>query len=106
MPPVIENSEPNPPDTGDGTTPPVIVPTGSATALWSVYNPTQQDINDLGAWLWSSNFITQLLQMFNDPMQAIIGLHKTFITPTVGTAQNIKVGYLDTVKTDSNSSGP
>ena len=90
-----QTTDPNPPDTGDGTTPPVIVPVGSASALWSVYNPTQQAINDLGSWLWSSNFVTQLLQMFNDPMQAIIGLHKTFITPNVGAAQNIRVGYLD-----------
>lgn len=90
-----QTTDPNPPDTGDGTTPPIVVPTGSASALWSVYNPTQQDINDLGSWLWSTNFVTQLLQMFNDPMQAIIGLHKTFITPTTGATQNIKVGYLD-----------
>lgn len=85
----------NPPDTGEGTTPPLVVPVGTASALWSVYNPTLAEINSLGGWLWSSNFIDQLLKMFNDPMQAIIGLHRTFIPPITGSRQNIQVGYLD-----------
>ena len=85
----------NPSDIGEGQTPPVVVPTSNASALWSVYNPSLAQINALGAWLWSSNFIDQLLKMFNDPMQAIIGLHKTFIPPVTGGSQNIKVGYLD-----------
>lgn len=85
----------NPPDTGGGLTPPIVVPVGSASALWSVYNPTLTEVNQLGSWLWSNNFIDQLLKMFNDPMQAIIGLHATFIQPITGSVQNIKVGYLD-----------
>lgn len=89
------NNVPNPPDTGGGTTPPIVVPVGSASALWAAYNPTQAEINSLGAWLWSNNFVDQLLKMFNDPMQAIIGLHKTFIPPITGAAQDIKVGYLN-----------
>ena len=89
------NTDPNPPDTGGGATPPIVVPVGSASALWAVYNPTQAEINSLGAWLWSNNFVDQLLKMFNDPMQAIIGLHKTFIPPITGAAQDIKVGYLN-----------
>lgn len=85
----------NPPDTGDGNTPPVVVPTGSASALWSVYNPTQAQLNSFGAWLWSSNFIDQVLKLFNNPMQAIIGVHKIFATPTISGSGSIVVGYLD-----------
>lgn len=81
--------------TGGGTTPPVIVPSGSAEALYSVYNPTNAEINSFGAWLWSPNFVDQLLKMFNDPMQAIIGLHKIFLTPSISGRGNIVVGYLD-----------
>ena len=88
-------NETNPPDTGGGVTPPLVVPVGSASALWAVYNPTQAQIDSLGAWLWSNNFVDQLLKMFNDPMQAIIGLHKTFIPPITGGVQDIKVGYLN-----------
>ena len=83
------------PETGEGTTPAVVLPTGSASALYSIYNPTQAQLNSLGAWLWSSNFVDQLLKLFNDPMQAIIGLHKVFATPPTSGTGNIKVGYLD-----------
>lgn len=86
---------PNPPDTGTGNTPPVVLPTGSADALYKIYNPTQAEINSFGAWLWSSNFVDQLLKVFNNPMESIIGLHKIYASPIIGGRSNIKVGYLD-----------
>ena len=85
----------NPPDTGGGKTPVVVPPTGSASALYAIYNPTIEQINSFGAWLWSDNFIEQIKKLFNDPMQAIIGLHKVYATPATSGSQNIKVGYLD-----------
>lgn len=85
----------NPPATGDGVTPIVPQVSGKASALYSIYNPTLEQVNSLGAWLWSSNFIDQLLKLFSSPMDAIIGLHKIYATPATGGAQNIKVGYLD-----------
>lgn len=83
------------PDTGEGITPSIVVPVGSASALYSIYNPTQAELNSFGGWLWSSNFVDQLLKLFNDPMQAIIGLHKVFATPEISGTGTIKVGYLD-----------
>lgn len=83
-----------PNDGGSGDTPTVIIPTGSANALYSIYNPTQNELNSFGAWLWSSDFVDQLLKLFNDPMQAIIGLHKVFATPSTSGTGPIKVGYL------------
>lgn len=86
---------PNLPPTGTGDTPTVVIPTGNASSLWAIYNPTLAQINSFGAWLWSPNFVDQILKLFSDPMQAIIGLHKIYCTPTTGAEQNIKVGYLD-----------
>lgn len=91
----IDETDTIPPDTGDGDTPPVTTPTGSASALYKVYNPTQEQLNNFGTWLWSSNFVDQILKLFNDPMQSIIALHKVFCTPSIGGVQDIKVGYLD-----------
>lgn len=85
----------NPPDTGNGDTPVAPPVTGSASSLYAIYNPTLAEINSFGAWLWSDNFIDQIKKLFNDPMQAIIGLHKIYAQPITGGAQNIKVGYLD-----------
>lgn len=86
---------PTSPDTGNGDTPPVVIPPGTANALYSIYNPSQGELNSFGAWLWSSNFVDQLLKLFNDPMQAIIGLHKVFAQPSISGTDTIKVGYLD-----------
>lgn len=90
----IGGASPNDFNTGTGSTPAVVTPTGSASALWKIYNPSQSELDTFGAWLWSSNFVDQLLKVFNDPMQAIIGLHKIFCTPSVSGSGVIKVGYL------------
>lgn len=93
--PPSDPTQPAVPNTGEGSTPPYVPPTGTADALYSIYNPTVAQVQALGAWLWSSNFIDQLLKMFNNPMDAIISLHKIYGTPHTGGTQNIKVGYLD-----------
>ena len=85
----------NPPTTGGGGSPTVVAPTGNASSLWAIYNPTQAQVDAFGAWLWSSNFVDQIKKLFNDPMQAIIGIHKVFATPSIGGTATIKVGYLD-----------
>lgn len=92
--PKLDPSE-NKPDIGGGNTPTVVPQTGKASSLYSVYNPTQVQLNQFGAWLWSSDFFEQIKKLFNDPMQAIIGLHKVF-SPVQSSGQGtIKCGYLD-----------
>lgn len=89
------NTDPNPPATGEGDTPAIVMPTGSASRLWSVYNPSQAQVDAFGAWLWSSNFIDQIKKLFFDPMQAIIGIHKVFASPVVSGQGTIACGYID-----------
>lgn len=86
---------PNPPDTGGGDSPTVVPPVGKASSLWSIYNPTLEQVNQFGSWLWSSNFVEQLKKLFNDPMQAIIGLHKVYSPVQTSGQGTIKCGYLD-----------
>jgi hypothetical protein len=71
------------------------MPVGNASSLWAVYHPSQAQLNAFGAWLWSSDFVEQIKRLFNDPMQAIIGVHKVFAPIPTGGSQNIKCGYLD-----------
>lgn len=85
----------NPPDTGEGDGSPDVSPTGEASSLWAIYNPTQAQLDSFGSWLWSSNFVDQLKKLFNDPMQAIIGVHKVYATPPTSGSANIVCGYLD-----------
>lgn len=86
---------PNPPGTGGGDSPTVVPPVGKASSLWSIYNPTLEQVNQFGSWLWSSNFVEQLKKLFNDPMQAIIGLHKVYSPVQTSGQGTIKCGYLD-----------
>lgn len=85
----------NPNPTGTGSTPPVVAPTGSASALWCIYHPTQAQVDSFGGWLWSTNFVDQLLKIFQNPMDAIISLKKIFITPVDAGTSTIHAGYLD-----------
>lgn len=85
----------NPTDTGTGTTDPPLLPTGNASALWSVYHPTQAQVNSFGAWLWSDDFLTNILKIMNDPMSGIITLHKVFAPPVDSGTGTIVVGKLD-----------
>lgn len=97
-PPVDPDPEnPTPPsgETGTGMVPPIILPTGNAHALFTVYNPTQAQINDFGAWLWSSDPIDALMKMFQSPIEAVISLHQIYVDPPVNDTQHIWCGYLD-----------
>ena len=85
----------NPVDTGTGSTSSPTAPTGSASALWSVYHPTQAQINSFGAWLWGSVFTTDIRKLFEDPIQGVISLHKVFAQPVDSGSGNIVVGTLD-----------
>ena len=85
----------NPPDTGTGDTPTPVAPSGSASALWSVYHPTQAQVNSFGGWLWGSVFTTDIRKLFTDPIQGVISLHKIFATPVDSGSGTIVVGTLD-----------
>lgn len=85
----------NPTDTGDGSTPVPTAPTGSASALWSVYHPTQAQVNSFGAWLWGSPFLTNIGKLFQNPIEGVISLHKVFAPPVDSGSGNIVVGTLD-----------
>lgn len=85
-------------DVGDtGDTPPAIPPVISASAngLWAIYNPTIEQVQRFGSYLWDSNIIDQITRMFASPIEAVIGFHMIYCTPIRGTDSTIKCGYLD-----------
>ena len=85
----------NPPTTGTGDSPTPVPITGSASALWSVYHPSQAQVNSFGAWLWTDNIITQIQQVLQNPMDGIITLHKVFAMPVDSGNGTIVIGRLD-----------
>jgi len=90
-PTVIEGEAPN---TGSGVTPPEVLPEANVQGVWHIYNPSSAEVSALGSWLWSANIIDQIVRMFSNPMEAIIGLHAVYAEPAVSSAQSIVVGNL------------
>lgn len=92
---------PPPPDTGETPVPPlpIIPPISSQSAgLLHVYNPTTDEINEFGKWLWttfSGDLIDTIGKLFNNPMDAVIGLHELYCTPITGDVTTIRAGFLD-----------
>ena len=86
-----------------GTTPkpllPVVPPIASSAAgLLHVYNPTNEQLNSFGSWLWttfSGDLIDTISKLFNNPMDAVIGLHEIYCTPIRTGESTIKAGFLD-----------
>ena len=77
---------------------PVIPPIGGDAGLLHVYNPTSEQINEFGRWLWttfSGDLLDTLAKLFNNPMDAVIGLHELYCTPSTGSSTTIKAGFLD-----------
>ena len=85
---------PNNPPTDDKGTTPVLFPPTSIFGIAGIYNPTLTELRNFSNWLWSADPITQLAQMFNDPMNGIIGLHSIYVTPHTEGSKTIGVGYL------------
>lgn len=109
---ILPNPYPNPeaePSTGNTPSTPTPTPEqpdpesnlpfisgGTANALWKIYNPSTEILQSFGAWLWSSDPIKMIREIFNNnPADGIIGLHMIYVTPPTGGSSNIIVGYVD-----------
>lgn len=71
-------------------------PTGSANALYTVHTITQGNLNLLGNYLWSSDFISLIEHMFSEPINAVLGLqelHYGGVIPT-SSSESIKLGSI------------
>lgn len=88
---------PVPPITPTPTPPSIAGGGGSSTGLANLYNPTLAQVKEFSRWLWGSDGLNldQLKKLLQDPMQAIIGLHVMYATPTTGADRTIQVGYIN-----------
>jgi hypothetical protein len=97
----VQEPIPDPISTGTPVVP--VVPSvplpSSAKGLLHVYNPTPTQVDQFGEWLWttfSGDIIDTIGKLFNNPMDAVIGLHEIYCTPTESaTDVNIRAGFLE-----------
>lgn len=85
------------PENPTGNTPAGFIPSNSMSSkLYTVYNPSNGNLDSLGAYLWNTSIVQQLVELFtNNPMDAIISLHQIYATPSTGSNKNIILGVLD-----------
>ena len=71
-------------------------PTDSVTSskLFTVYNPTADQIDALGGYLWGESIAGTLASIFTNPLNAIISLHCIYCEPDVIGTKEIRLGYL------------
>lgn len=93
--PVPDPPDPNPEPT-DSEIPAVLptLDTFSADSMFCVYNPTDGQVNALGQYLWDANIITQIRNIWTNPLDCVISLHKIYGAPVTGGTQEILLGYL------------
>lgn len=81
-------------DSGDSPTPASMAGV-EASGMVSVYNPTKTEVKNFSAWLWTDNVIENLKKILANPVDAIIGMHVLYATPSTDGRGNIICGYLD-----------
>jgi len=90
----VQVLKPTVPNTGTGVTPETALPETAVQGMWHVYNPSSAEVSAFGAWLWSTNVIDQIIRLFQNPLEAVIGLHAIFGEPHVTSSASIVVGNL------------
>lgn len=96
--------QPDPDDGGDGdfdyTPDPIDIPdlptvTATSSGLVTLYAPTSDQLKALADYLWSDAFsLESFKKLFNNPIDAILGLYLIPVNVGTGTAKEITVGNL------------
>lgn len=80
------------PKTGEGDAPAPVTPQVPDTPLWHVYHPSSSEAQAFGAWLWSNSIIDQIVRIFQNPLDGVIGLHAIYATPSTSGSAYIVCG--------------
>ena len=67
----------------------------SASSLYTIWNPSQSQLNNLATFLWSTDFVDTIKKILQSPMDALISLALFPITPPTDGTHNIFLGYVD-----------
>ena len=78
----------------------VMTPTAGSSKFWTIYNPSDANIDALGGELWNQTAIQVLKQTFVNPTDGIISWHQIFVEASdiakTGSNHNIMLGDYQT----------
>lgn len=78
------------------TFPPLPSLGSTGSGFVQLYNPTTSELQALGGYLWSDDFLDNIAKIFQDPMDLIITLNVVPCTPTIFNTSRVYIGSLDT----------
>lgn len=67
----------------------------SASSLYTIWNPSQAQLNSLANFLWSTDFVDTIKKVLQSPMDALISLALFPVTPPTDGTHNIALGYIN-----------
>lgn len=67
----------------------------SSSSLYTIWNPSQTQLNSLASFLWSTDFVDTIKKILQSPMDALISLALFPVTPPTDGTHNISLGYID-----------
>lgn len=67
----------------------------SASSLYTIWNPSQAQLNSLANFLWSTDFVDTIKKILQSPMDALISLALFPVTPPTDGTHNIALGYIN-----------
>lgn len=67
----------------------------SASSLYTIWNPSQTQLNTLANFLWSTDFVDTIKKILQSPMDALISLALFPVNPPTDGTRSIALGYID-----------
>lgn len=78
------------------TFPPLPSLGSTGSGFVQLYNPTTSELQALGGYLWSNDFLDNIAKIFQDPMDLIITLNVVPCAPPILNTSRVYIGSLDT----------
>lgn len=78
------------------TFPPLPSLGSTGSGFVQLYNPTTSELQALGGYLWSDDFLDNIAKIFQDPMDLIITLNVVPCAPPIFNTSRVYIGSLDT----------
>lgn len=69
---------------------------GCGAGLFTIYNPTQSELMQIGQKLWSPDALEAIKQYFTNPMDAVLGLSIIPVAPLAGNIAPVYLGMYNT----------
>ncbi len=69
---------------------------GIGSGFCGLFNPTASQLNALARFMWSDDFVTNIVKLFGDPMDVILGLNIVPVKPATSGSAEVTAGFIST----------